>query len=82
MVVWAQYSLIRPHEVFNPQRCCRSAVEDPDMAMYRNPNGQQVLMGMHVQDGLLQTLVADDGRTRSSACLPRPTPTSASRPWA
>ena len=30
--------LIRPSEVFNAQRCCRSAVEDPDMGLCLNPS--------------------------------------------
>ena len=30
--------MIRPGEVFNSQRCCRSAVEDPDMSLCRNPS--------------------------------------------
>jgi hypothetical protein len=30
--------LIRPYEVFNAQRSCRSAVEGPDMGLSRNPS--------------------------------------------
>ena len=29
--------MIRSSEVFNVQRCCRSAFEDPDRGLYPNP---------------------------------------------